>query len=51
MKRLLRLNVLLIAVVSVVDSLAVAAGTETGNSAGLVDIGGGRKWWTQGFCR
>ena len=45
MKRLFRLDVLLIAVVSVVDSLAVAAGAETGNFAGLVDIGGGRKMY------
>ena len=45
MKRLFRLDVLLIVVVSLVDSLAVAVGAETGNFAGLVDIGGGRKMY------
>ena len=66
MKRLFRLDVLLIVVVPLVDSLAVAVGAETGNFAGLVDIGGGRKMylkcsgrgsptvslsrWPQGFC-
>jgi pimeloyl-ACP methyl ester carboxylesterase len=43
MKQLFRLYVLLIAVVLLADSLAVAVGAETGNFAGLVDIGGGRK--------
>ena len=41
MKRLLRLDVLLIAVVS----MAVATGAETGNFAGLVNISGGRKMY------
>ena len=45
MKRLFRLDILLIVVVSLVDSLAVAVGAETGNFAGLVDIGGGRKMY------
>jgi len=45
MKRLFRLDVLLIAVVSLVNALAVAAGAETGNFAGLIDIGGGRKMY------
>ena len=45
MKRLFRLDVLLIVVVLLVDSLAVAVGAETGNFAGLVDIGGGRKMY------
>jgi len=45
MKRLFRLDVLLIVVVPLVDSLAVAVGAETGNFAGLVDIGGGRKMY------
>ena len=45
MKRLFRLYVLLIAVVLLADSLAVAVGAETGNFAGLVDIGGGRKMY------
>jgi pimeloyl-ACP methyl ester carboxylesterase len=49
MKRLFRLDVLLIAVVSLVDSLAAAAGGETGNFTGLVDIGGGRKMYLE--CR
>ncbi len=45
MKRLFRLDVLLIAVVSLVNSLAVAVRAETGNSTGLIDIGGGRKMY------
>jgi pimeloyl-ACP methyl ester carboxylesterase len=45
MKRLFRLDVLLIVVVPLVDSLAVAVGAETGNFAGLVNIGGGRKMY------
>jgi pimeloyl-ACP methyl ester carboxylesterase len=45
MKRLFQLDVLLIAVVSLVDSLAMAAGAETGNFAGLIDISGGRKMY------
>jgi pimeloyl-ACP methyl ester carboxylesterase len=45
MKRLFRLDVLLIVVVPLVDSLAVAVGAETGNFAGLVDIGSGRKMY------
>src|SRR6478609_4564976 len=45
MKRLFHLDVLLFAVVSLVGSLAVAAGAETGNFAGLIDIGGGRKMY------
>ena len=36
---------MLIAVVSLVNSLAVAVGAETGNFAGLIDIGGGRKMY------
>jgi len=43
MKQLFRLYVLLIAVVLLAHSLVVAVGAETGNFAGLVDIGGGRK--------
>jgi hypothetical protein len=42
MKRLFR-YVLLIAVVLLTDSLAMAAAAETANFARLVDIGGGRK--------
>jgi len=42
MKRLFR-YVLLIAVVLLTDSLAMAAAAETANFAGLIDIGGGRK--------
>ena len=49
MKRLFRLDVLLIVVVSVVGSLAVTVGAETDNFAGLVDIGGGRKMYLK--CR
>ena len=49
MKRLFRLDVLLIVVVPLLDSLAVAVGAETGNFAGLVDIGGGRKMYLE--CR
>ena len=45
MKRLFHLDVLLIAVVSLVGSLTVAAGAETGNFAGLIDISGGRKMY------
>ena len=45
MKRLFRLDVLLLAVVWLVGSLAVAVGAETGNFAGLIDIGGGRKMY------
>ena len=43
MKQLFRLYILLIAVVLLAHSLVVAVGAETGNFAGLVDIGGGRK--------
>jgi hypothetical protein len=45
MKQLFRLDLLLIVGVLLVDSLAVAVGAETGNFAGLVDIGGGRKMY------
>ena len=47
MKRPSRLDLLLIVVVSLVDSLAVAVAhaAENGNFAGLVDIGGGRKMY------
>lgn len=45
MKRLFPLHVLLVAVVLLADSLAVAVGAETGNFAGLVDISGGRKMY------
>ena len=45
MKRLFRLNVLLIAVVSLVNSFAVAIRADTGNSGGLINIGGGRKMY------
>ena len=45
MKRLFRLDVLLIVIVSLVDSLAVAVGAETGDFARSVDIGGGRKMY------
>jgi hypothetical protein len=45
MKRIFRLDVLLIVVVPLVDSLAVAVGAEIGNFAGLVDIGSGRKMY------
>ena len=44
MKRLFRLDVLLI-VILLVASLAAAVGAETGNFAGSVDIGGGRKMY------
>jgi hypothetical protein len=47
MKRLFRFDVLLIVVVPLVDSLAVAVGAETGNFVGLVDIGGGRKMYLE----
>src|SRR6478672_12834733 len=43
MKRLFRLDVALIIVALLVDSLAV--GAETANFAGLIDIGGGRKMY------
>ena len=49
MKRLFRLDVLLIVVVPLIDSLTVAVGAETGNFAGLVDIGSGRKMYLK--CR
>ena len=49
MKRLFRLDVLLIVVVPLIDSLTVAVGAETGNFAGLVDIGSGRKMYPK--CR
>ncbi len=49
MKRLFRLDVLLIAIVSLVNSLALTMGAETGNSTGLIDIGGGRKMYLK--CR
>jgi pimeloyl-ACP methyl ester carboxylesterase len=45
MKRLFRLDVLLIVVVPLAGSLAVAVGAETGDFAGSVDIGGGRKMY------
>ena len=45
MKRLFRLGFLLVVVVPLVDSLALAVAAETGNFAGLVDIGGGRKMY------
>jgi pimeloyl-ACP methyl ester carboxylesterase len=45
MKGLFRLGLLLVVVVPLVDSLAVAVGAETGNFAGSVDIGGGRKMY------
>jgi pimeloyl-ACP methyl ester carboxylesterase len=48
MKRLFR-YVLLIAVLLLVDSLRMAAGAETANFAGLIDIGGGRKMYLK--CR
>ena len=51
MKRLSRLGVLLIVVVPLVYSLGVAVGhaAESGNFAGLVDIGSGRKMYLN--CR
>src|SRR4051794_18674338 len=48
MKRLSR-HVLLIAVVLLVDSIGMAAGAQTGNFAGLIDIGVGRKMYLK--CR
>ena len=47
MKRIFRLDVLLIVVVPLVDSLgvAVALAGENGNFAGSIDIGGGRKMY------
>ena len=45
MKRLFRLDILLIVVVPLVDSIAVAVGAESGNFAGLVDIGSGRRMY------
>src|SRR6266480_7258898 len=47
MRRPSRLDLLLLVVVSLVNSLgvAVAHSAETGNFAGLVDIGGGRKMY------
>jgi hypothetical protein len=45
MKRLFRLDVLLIVVVPLAGSLAVAVGAKTGDFAGSVDIGGGRKMY------
>ena len=45
MKRLFRLDVLLIALVSLVNSFAVAIRADTGNSGGLINIGGGRKMY------
>src|SRR3954453_11122516 len=48
MKRLSR-YVLLIAVVLLVDSIGMAAGAQTGNVAGLIDIGGDRKMYLK--CR
>jgi pimeloyl-ACP methyl ester carboxylesterase len=48
MKRLSR-YVVLIAVVLLVDSIGMAAGAQTGNFAGLIDIGGGRKMYLK--CR
>ena len=49
MNQLFRLDVLLIVVVSLVNSHAGAVGAEIGNFAGLVDIGGGRKMYLK--CR
>jgi pimeloyl-ACP methyl ester carboxylesterase len=48
MKRLFR-HVLLVAVVLLVDSLGMTAAAETGNFAGLIDIGGGRRMYLK--CR
>jgi len=48
MKRLSR-YVLLIAVVLLVNSIGMAAGAQTGNFAGLIDTGGGRKMYLK--CR
>jgi hypothetical protein len=45
MKQLFRLDILLIIVVLLVDSLGAASGAETGNFPGSVDIGGGRKMY------
>ena len=45
MKRSFRLDVLLIALVSLVNSFAVAIRADTGNSGGLINIGGGRKMY------
>src|SRR5881394_3353708 len=45
MKRLFRLSVLLLVIVLLGDSFAVALGAETSDFAGLVDIGGGRKMY------
>ncbi len=47
MKRRFRLDVLLIVIVSLVDSLGVAVADAAGNGdfAGLVDIGNGRKMY------
>src|SRR5436190_24314182 len=47
MERSFRLDVLLIVIVTLVQSLgvAVAHAAENGNFAGLVDIGGGRKMY------
>jgi hypothetical protein len=47
MKRLFRLEALLIVVVSLIEALgtAVAHAAENGNFAGLVDIGGSRKMY------
>jgi len=47
MRRLFRLDVLLILIVPLVDALVVAVGAENGNFAGLVDIGNGRKIYLQ----
>jgi hypothetical protein len=43
MKRSFRLDILLIVVIALVNSHAVAVGAETGNFARLVDIDGRRK--------
>jgi hypothetical protein len=48
MVQLCRSHVLLIAVVLLVDSIGIAVGAETGNFAGLIDIGGGRKIYLKG---
>src|SRR3954452_25483857 len=45
MRRLFRLSVLLLVIVLLGDSFAVALGAETSDFAGLVDIGGGRKMY------
>ena len=48
MKGLSRFHGCLIAVVLLVDSIGMGVGAETGNRAGLIDIGGGRKIYLKG---